>query len=153
MPLAYRNTRISITDVNGGYWHADTFDHARTGRWARLGKSNLRPSKCFSAYPVFCSAPSLAVAATTTTTKNTHIHTYIIQWASYRTFPSGGSKSPQHSCYISMLVKTLNINKPPQSVSIYARHIYAPKKEATKNAQKTPFLIFPPKTGSVTFLD
>ena len=27
-------------------------------------------------------------------------------------------KSPPHSCYISMLVKTLNINKPPQSVSI-----------------------------------
>ena len=27
-------------------------------------------------------------------------------------------KSRPHSCYISMLVKTLNINKPPQSVSL-----------------------------------
>ena len=36
---------------------------------------------------------------------------------------------------------------------IYARHIYAPKKGATKNAQKTPFLNFPSKTGLVTFLD
>ena len=36
---------------------------------------------------------------------------------------------------------------------MYMLGIYAPKKGATKNAQKTPFLIFPSKTGSVTFLD
>merc|ERR1712240_53938 len=62
-----------------------------------------------------------------------------------------------HSCYISMLVKTLNINKPPHSVSICICSAEVtsptPKKGETKNAQKTPFLIFPPKTGSVSFLD
>ena len=55
-------------------------------------------------------------------------------------------KSPPHSCFISMLVKTLNINKPPQSVSICICSADVtsptPKKGATKNAQKKHFWFF-----------
>ena len=62
-------------------------------------------------------------------------------------------KSPPHSCYISMLVKTLNINKPPQSVSICMLGIHMPLKRGQLKCPKTPIFDFPSKAGSVTFLD
>ena len=66
-------------------------------------------------------------------------------------------QSPPHQCYISMLSKHFNLDKPPHSVSICICSADVtsptPKKGKTKKAQKTPFLNFPSKTGSVTFLD
>ena len=69
VPLAYQITQISITDVNGGYWRANTFDHVHTGRWAGFRKRHLTPLLFIAKFGV---SLSLAVAATTTTTTTTN---------------------------------------------------------------------------------
>ena len=68
-------------------------------------------------------------------------------------FTTALTKSPPHSCYLSMVVKYFTLTKRPPSVCSDKCHVINVYKGENEKCPKNPILNFSEKTGPVSFLD